>query len=100
MALELALQRAPASHWQGAACNYRLLIDLLQACEAALRGAGLQRSGDQLQRLLVAFLEQQRRRELLQGDAPLQSTTQPQQQPRRSPRAQRRRRVTGAGLLR
>lgn len=97
MALELALQRAPAAQWQQAACSLGLLLEVLQACEGALRSAGLQRSGDQLHRLLVAFLQQQRRRGLLQGDAPPESTPQPMEQPRRVRARPVRRRIPGAG---
>jgi len=96
MALELALQRAPGGQWQAAACSYGLLIAVLQAVEGALRRSGLQRSGDQLHHLLVAFLQQQRRRGLLVGDAPPESTAQVMEQPRR-PRQPGRRRIPGAG---
>jgi hypothetical protein len=53
------LVQAPASEWQAAACNLGLLVALLQSCAAVLHQAGLQRSSDQLQRLLQAFLKQQ-----------------------------------------
>jgi hypothetical protein len=71
---------------------------VLQGCEQVLRGAGLQRSGEQLHRLLTAFLEQQRQRGLIVGEqeeAPAQAMALPR---RRTPRP-RRRRIPGAGRI-
>lgn len=87
--------QAPAAGWQRAGCDLALLIAVLQGCEQVLRGAGLQRSGDQLQRLLLAFLAQQRQRG---GDAqdPGPARTPVQEIPRRS-RPRGRRRIPGIG---
>lgn len=87
--------QAPAAGWQRSGCDLALLIAVLQGCEQVLRGAGLQRSGDQLQRLLLAFLAQQRQRGGDTQDLSAPSTAV-QKVPRRS-RSRSRRRVPGIG---
>lgn len=77
-----------------------LLVELLQACEGALRSEGLHCSGDQLHRLLVDFLARQSSRQLAQGQPLPAAITQAPQQPRLKRRNNGPRRVPGTSRWR
>lgn len=87
--LERALELAPDQQWRSAACDYGLVIQVLQAAQQALRQKGLHCSADQLSGLLYRFLGS-RRPTALQGEEPPQRQgasdvlpTRRQGQPRR-----------------
>jgi hypothetical protein len=84
------LLAAPHGQWQGAACSYGLVLEVLSLSERALRQSGLHTSAGQLEALAREF-RRQRRSPLLMGDLPPQRQRQIDALPVREPRQRRRR---------
>lgn len=86
----MELLAAPDRQWQGAACSYGLVLQVLQLSEQALRQSGLHTSAGQLEALAREF-RRQRRSHTLVGDAPPSRERQIEQLPHHSASRRRRR---------
>ena len=87
--------QAPAEHWQNAMVPAAMVVDLLEACSAALRSSGARHEAQLLDGLRRGFLARRHNPRLRQEDDPAVAI----QVPTRAPRRPMGRRLPGFGRV-
>jgi hypothetical protein len=68
--MEKALAQVPDGNWEGSLVSAAMVIELMEACSAALRVNGARHEAALLDNLRRSFLDRRRSRQLQQGGDP------------------------------